>query len=298
MKEFLKKRTNQRPRAVIFMSGSGTNAEKLLESLKNSPTWEAALILTDNPQSRAFEIGQRFKIPAILHDIRRFYADKGEKSIALINEKRRTIREEWTEEMRKILKPFRVDFGILAGFVPLTNICADFPCLNVHPGDLTIEENGHRLLVGLHTIPIETAILAGHKQLRSSVIVAQPYTGRGGEMDSGPILGISEPVPINLNIDIERLCEIRKKRPLQKPAGGYKDALEEIAKEHQEKLKIFGDWTVFPPVVADFAKGLFSYDEDNNLYYGANSQLKKIKTVIYHANGEREPLYKNKEEEK
>ena len=55
-----------------------------------------------------------------------------------------------------------------------------------------------RILVGLHTVPVERAILEGLDSMRSSVIVAQPYTGSGGEMDSGPILAISEPVPIDL----------------------------------------------------------------------------------------------------
>ena len=44
---------------------------------------------------------------------------------------------------------FLVSLGILAGFVPLTNLTSDFPCLNVHPADLTVTApDGRRLLAG------------------------------------------------------------------------------------------------------------------------------------------------------
>ncbi|HPN84905.1 MAG TPA: hypothetical protein PK821_06165, partial [Victivallales bacterium] len=232
------------------MSGSGTNAEKLLESIAKikNPPWSPAAILTDNPGSRAAEIAKKYGISLIEHDIKKFYYDNGEAKTSLATERGRYIREKWTDSMREKLRPLKIDFGILAGFIPLTNICSDFPCLNVHPGDLTVEENERRLLVGLHTIPIEIAILRGFTSLRSSVIVAQPYTGGGGEMDSGPIIGLSQDVPVSLEgITLNELRRIASERPDKKPAGGYKDKLEHVAKINQERLKIHGDWSVFPP---------------------------------------------------
>lgn len=273
------------PQAAIFMSGSGSNAEKLLESIKikGENTWDASLIFTDAAlKSRAAKIASEYKIPCFELDILEFYRKRGETKVSLATEKGRAIREEWTGEVRKILKPFNVDFGILAGFVPLTNITSDFPCLNVHPGDLTVEENGRRIFVGLHTVPIETAILRNCQSLRSSVIIAQTYTGRGGEMDSGPILGISSPVKIDLlKSSPEEIKKIYESRPAQRPPGGYKDLLEEIAKNNQENLKVNGDWVVFPPAVRDFASGKFAYDENNSLYYLTDGGWKKIKTVEY-----------------
>ncbi len=281
------------PRAVIFMSGSGTNAEKLLDSIagQHAPAWRPAAILTDNPASRAAKIAEAHSVPLLLHDIRQFYLSRGEKSISLASERGRAIRDEWTDEMRKILLPFDIDFGILAGFVPLTNICGDFPCLNVHPGDLTVEEDGRRLLVGLHCIPVETAILAGFDSLRSSVIVAQPYTGKGGEMDSGPILGISQAVPLDImGAELADLHSTYRSRPRKKPPGGFKDKLEEIAKSNQERLKRLGDWTVFPPAVADFASGFFGRDALDNLHYRTNDGFIPVKTVEYHPDGRRIPI--------
>jgi folate-dependent phosphoribosylglycinamide formyltransferase PurN len=273
------------PHAAIFMSGSGSNAEKLLDSInkKRGGAWDASIIFTDAPlKSRASKIAEDYKIPYFELDILDFYKKRGETKVSLATGKGREIREEWTEEVRKILRPFNVDFGILAGFVPLTNITSDFPCLNVHPGDLTIEENGRRIFVGLHTVPIETAIVRNCLTLRSSVIIAQTYTGHGGEMDSGPILGISSPVKIDLgDAKLEEIKKIYESRPLQRPPGGYKDLLEDIARKNQENLKINGDWVVFPPAVKDFASGKFGYDENNFLYYMLHGNWKKIKTVEY-----------------
>ncbi len=192
------------------------------------------------------------------------------------------IRKEWTEALRTKLKPYNIDFGILAGFVLMTNITNDFPCLNVHPGDLTVEQDGERILVGLHTIPIEAAILQGITSMRSSVIIAQAYTASGGGMDSGPILGISTPVEIDFDgnsLDSLRSCN--KKRPQIRPICGYKDLLEEVSKKNQERLKVDGDWIVFPQVIEDFASGKFGYDSPETLYYKSEGSWQKIKTVEY-----------------
>lgn len=270
------------------MSGSGTNAEKVLEYIakQDKKAWIPSAIVTDAPQkSRAAEIALKYNIPIIEHDIKRFYREKGEKRVSLLTETGRKIRQEWTQELRKMLFPFQIDFGVLAGFIPLTNITADFPCLNVHPGDLTIEREGKRLLVGLHTLPIETAIINEIKELRSSVIIAQAYTGKGGEMDTGPILGISTPVQIDfMGYSLHELKAAAEKRPLQRPVGGYKDILESVAKHNQECVKQQGDWIVLPRVVNDFALNKFAVDEKNKLYYRQKSEWIAINTIVYGKN--------------
>jgi folate-dependent phosphoribosylglycinamide formyltransferase PurN len=272
-------------RAAIFMSGSGTNAEKLLESLKDGvKTWEPVVIVTDFPEkSRAAEIGNAFGVPVLAFSIREFYRRHGESTISLRTEQGRCIREMWTEALREKLSDYAVDFGILAGFVPLSNITGDFPCLNVHPGDLTVEDEGKRLLVGLHTLPIERAILLGLDHMRSSVIIAQPYTGKGGEMDSGPILGVSPEVKIDFKgADLEQLKKINESRPGRKPAGGYGDLLEDIAAYNQELLKEQGDWVVLPKVVSDFAAGNFGVAQEQ-LYFRKGNQWLPVLTVEYSA---------------
>jgi folate-dependent phosphoribosylglycinamide formyltransferase PurN len=276
---------NALPGAAVFMSGSGSNAERLIQSVRESsaPSWEVRVIVTDAPlKSRAVEIAERFGLPVIKHDISEFYRSHGETRVSIKTEKGREIREKWTDCLRSMLSAYEIDFGVLAGFVPLCNITGDFPCLNVHPGDLTYEEDGRRILVGLHTVPVELAILRGLESMRSSVIIAQPYTGKGDNMDSGPILGVSAPAAIDLQgHSPAELAELAASRPEKRPKGGYADTLEKIAEHNQEKLKINGDWIVFPPVVEDFASGRFATDEKENLFYSQNGSWIPVKTVEY-----------------
>ncbi len=272
---------NRGSNAAIFLSGGGSNAEALLAPAPKS--WRPTVLVTDYPQSsRARALAEQFDLPLVEADIRAFYAAHGLESIALSTARGREVRELWTDSIRSKLAPFNIGFGILAGFVSLTNITSDFPCLNIHPGDLTYEIAGRRELVGLHTIPVEKAILQGHPFLRSSVIVAMPFQSEA-DIDSGPILGISEPVPVELGSrTLDDLRAIAAARPPKKPRGGWLDPLEFLAREHQERLKIHGDLVIYPRIVEDFAAGRFRLHE-KHLYYDSQP----VRTVEYLKNGVR-----------
>jgi len=279
-------RAERTPRAAIFLSGSGSNAERIIERLREAgpeAPFAVCALVTDAPEhSRARELADAYGIALVEHDIRRFYGERGHKRVSIMTAEGRQIREQWTDDLRLALQPRQPDFGVLAGFVPLTNITGDFPCLNVHPGDLTYEKDGGRYLVGLHTAPIERAILEGLDSLRSSVIVAQPYTGSGGEMDSGPILGISEPVPVSLQgVDLAELKRCATARPARRPPGGFGDVLERIAAANQTNLKEQGDWIVFPQAVFEFAGGRFAEEADGGLCYRTGSQWHPVETVVF-----------------
>lgn len=283
---FLKIATDAQARAAIFLSGSGSNAERILERHRQAGTGAAfvpAVLVTDAPgRSRAADLSRQYDIPIVANDIRTFYRERGEDRVSIATPRGQQIREEWTDHVRRELESYRVDFGILAGFVPLTNLTADMPCLNVHPGDLTYVKNGKRHLVGLHTVPIERALLEGLTALRSSIIVAQPYTGNGGEMDSGPILGISEPVEVDLDgTTFEELEQIAGQRPPRRPKGGFGDRLEQIAAKNQQLLKEKGDWVAFPACVFDFARRRFGHDAAQNLFYKVGERWQPVETVVY-----------------
>ena len=190
---------NQRPGLAIFLSGGGSNAEKLLNDKSVLEAAEVKVLVTDAPEkSRAGIIARQHGLPVVEFSIREFYRNHGLKSISLATEEGRRVRELWTDELRKRLQPYKIDFAVLAGFEPLSNITNDYPCLNVHPGDLSVvDSNGKRLYVGLHSRPVEAAILAGEKSLRASVIIAQSFSDVNADMDNGLLLGISQKMPID-----------------------------------------------------------------------------------------------------
>ncbi|MDD3118588.1 MAG: hypothetical protein PHQ27_05390 [Victivallales bacterium] len=278
----------RRPGAAIFLSGSGSNAEKLLVTNPATRSWQPLVLVTDRPEtSRARALAAQFSLPLVELDIAAFYRARGEQKVSLRTVSGRGIRAEWTDELRRLLQPYPIDFGILAGFVPLTNITSDFPCLNVHPGDLTYRKDGIRYLVGLHTLPLERALLEGLTTLRSSVILAQTYTGGGGEMDSGPVLGVSAPIPAELaGYSREQLLAIARARPERLPPGGCHDALTALAERNLEQLKQKGDWVIFPPVVDEFARGNYGVDASGQLYYRHHDHpWQPVLTIEFDADG-------------
>ncbi len=275
--------SGERAKVAIFMSGNGSNAEKLLDSCHVKSSFEPVVIVTDRPEtSRADEIAEKYDLPLVSLDIKQFYSDRGESRVSLQTSEGRKLREQWTDELRELLKPYDIDFGVLAGFIPLSNITSDFPCLNVHPGDLTYEKEGRRYLVGLHKVPVERAILENIGYMRSSVIIAQTYSGRGGEMDSGPILGVSAKVEMDYcGYSQKDFSAVAGKRPEKTPKGGYKDILTQIAGVNLEQLKCEGDWVVFPPVVELFAAGAYGIDDAGKLYFKSDIGWQQVVTLEF-----------------
>ncbi len=293
-KVFLKDSEN-RPSGAVFLSGSGTNAEKILEDMQENGSrlhWTPKVLVTDRPKtSRAREIAARFGLPLIEHGIAAFYRAHGMEHVTLANEEGQRIRELWTDELRRKLEPYAVDFGILAGFVPLTNLAASLPCLNVHPGDLTYLKNGRRWLVGLHSLPVERAILEGQTSLRSSVILVRPYSASAkDDVDNGPLLGIS--APMKLDLQGHSLTELQEIFRQRQGNGVPHDLLSDLASHNQELLKHAGDHVVYPAAIDDFAQGCFAEDDNGGLLFRENrhAAFQPICTVEYSAGGTKKIL--------
>ena len=246
-------------KAVVFMSGAGTNAAAVLRFAAAKPrAFRVTALATDAPDSgHAYELGREFGIPVAALDLKKFYREHGEETIRLDSPRRRELRQQWSQRMYELLAPYSPELGILAGFMPLTNLTGKLPCLNVHPGDLTLEDaSGRKLLAGLHILPVERAILAGFAGLRSSVILAQPYTGDGSaEMDTGPVLGVSAPMAVDL--EGATLDGLRKIHAARRRGVPVADELRSVAEHNVERLKVSGDHVVLPRAVEDFAAGRF-----------------------------------------
>lgn len=294
-RNFFKFSSDSSAKTAIFVSGSGTNAEKILNFWKenlDSCSFTPVCIVTDRPgRCRADELAKTYNLPLFAEDINEFYKSKGLESISLAKEEGRKVREEWTAALYSKIEPLNVDFGIFAGFIPLTNITDHFPCLNVHPGDLTVCEDGERLLTGLHTVPVHKAFKSGLDHMRSSVIVACAYEESGSGMDEGIVVGISQEVPFNYMGKSEEYWQQElANRPDKRPQGGWKDTYQDFLSHNQEQLKIHGDWVVFPQVVNDFAAGKFAHIGDKLFYKSGLSWLPV--SIIEYMNGKKEIFFR------
>lgn len=103
-------------RIAIFASGSGSNAQKIMEHFKKSDEAEVAIVLTNNPEAYVLQRADNFEIPTHIFD-------------------RKEFRD--TDEIIKILKNLQIDLIVLAGFLWLIpkNLLEAFPnkIINIHP---------------------------------------------------------------------------------------------------------------------------------------------------------------------
>ncbi len=101
---------------VLFASGSGSNAERIIHHFKNDPNVAVSCVLTNNKQAKVLERCKRLKVPAIYFNREAFYG-----ADTIIN----------------FLKAQDTDLIVLAGFlwkIPALLIAA-FPnkIINIHP---------------------------------------------------------------------------------------------------------------------------------------------------------------------
>ncbi|RFZ90366.1 phosphoribosylglycinamide formyltransferase [Mucilaginibacter conchicola] len=103
-------------RIAIFASGSGSNAQKIMEHFKKHNDAEVVLILTNNPQAYVLQRADNFEVPSHIFTRHEFYQ---------------------TDDIISLLKNLQVDLIVLAGFLWLVpqSLLAAFPnkIINLHP---------------------------------------------------------------------------------------------------------------------------------------------------------------------
>ena len=122
---------NDKVQIAIFASGTGTNAQKIIDYFRTHPTIKVALIVSNKPGSGVLSIGSQEGIPQIIIDKEKFFRGN-----AYVDE----------------LKSFGIDFIVLAGFlwkVPLPIISAWHKrIINIHPA--LLPKFGGKGLYGHH----------------------------------------------------------------------------------------------------------------------------------------------------
>jgi phosphoribosylglycinamide formyltransferase 1 len=103
-------------KVAIFASGSGSNAEQILQYFSNQPEVEISLILTNNHQAGVIERARRYNVPTVVFTKKNFQDPEG---------------------ITLILKNQQIDWLVLAGFLLLVpkHLVDVFPekIINIHP---------------------------------------------------------------------------------------------------------------------------------------------------------------------
>ncbi|MCP9756898.1 phosphoribosylglycinamide formyltransferase [Lacihabitans sp. CCS-44] len=101
---------------AIFASGSGSNAERIVEFFSSNEEIEVTLVLTNNPAAGVIERAQRLNIPTLIFNKTLFSK---------------------TDKIVEILQSQQIDWVILAGFLWLVpnNLTRAFEnrMINIHP---------------------------------------------------------------------------------------------------------------------------------------------------------------------
>ncbi len=245
-----------RMRVACFVSGSGTNARKIIARSKEPDSgYEVSLIFTDvrddrvkrdgSKRCRAKDIADEHGIAYECVDIRDFYRKRGVKRAGDL-----TLRPEFDGLVIEAIEPHGIDVIALAGYMSVTTqpILAGYDgrILNVHPADLTIMDGPDRKYVGIHVV--RDAILAGEAELRATTHVVRE------KVDHGEVLVLSEPLPVVFP-DGASLADLEDRKLRNR-----------IVDEHQDRLKEGGDWVIYPLTLQMISEGRFALDGTGDVY--------------------------------
>jgi|GEM_PF-340058 len=252
---------------AILMSGTGSNARKLLEYRLpggSEPSYQVRLIVSDNPDSNYRRIAEDHGVAAELNDIYAFFgiprSGQGLGPSQRAKLKDAAGRERFDRRTRETLDNYGIQLVALAGYdwVIAPVLCNNYLVVNVHPGDLRVRDSrGRRRYIGLGWVPTAKAILAGESTVHATTHLVT------AELDGGPIARVSQGVPIDLPPGVSpdnllpggvQLGEvIRAVR-----SGDDPELASSLVVTHaaavQDRLKRFGDWIEFPRTVQGVAE--------------------------------------------
>lgn len=106
----------RKKRIAIFASGSGSNAQKIMEHFHKHPDAEVVIVLSNNPNAYVIQRADNFEIPSHVFDRFDFFQ---------------------TDNVVKLLRSMEIDLVVLAGFLWLIpeNLLKAYPnqIINIHP---------------------------------------------------------------------------------------------------------------------------------------------------------------------
>lgn len=128
-------------RIAIFASGSGSNAQKVMEHFRHHPDAEVVLVLSNNPNAFVLQRADNFEIPTHVFNRQAFYQ---------------------SDEVVRLLRQLQIDLIVLAGFLWLIpdSLLKAFPnkIINIHPS--LLPKYGGKGMYGDH---VHHAVLAARE---------------------------------------------------------------------------------------------------------------------------------------
>lgn len=227
----------EKMRVVGYCSGSGNTLWKALEVQKEMEKtggcpYEIVGLFTDKPGSKCIAVAEANGIPVACLDMAAFYAERGKPM------KDMDVRREYDAACLPLLAEMKPDLILLAGYVwAVTDVVSGvYAMAGVHPGDLTIQKDGVRLLAGANGV--KAAFRHNRPEVRASSYLVT------NELDGGPILITSPAVPVDYTLHTDEEERFRF----------YLKLVNE-----QSRL-------VSPRTLLELAEGNFTVD-DNGVYY-------------------------------
>lgn len=255
-------RSGSRMTIVCFVSGSGTNYDRIVARDPNHDY----LVFTNRPGCGGAEKARRNGHPVITLDHQPYLKDARARYGAGNVPRNCPERTQHEQDAWRLIEGSlnkAPDLVCMAGYDQWTSDWLVDKCyprlLNVHPGDTT------RDYAGLHWIPTAMAILAGDKHIRSTLFLVDKSE------DKGPVLVQSRPLDIvaalrgleaggkaGLLDSLQRVIDfaashsITTYEPFRRVAGPAEKAMmKRVCEELMEALKIAGDWEIYPFAVHD-----------------------------------------------
>jgi len=252
-------------RVIGYASGSGDTLWRAYErqlSMADQPDgcpYEIVAVFVNNEGAKCIKKAEEYGLPCVVLDIKKFYAERGKPL------KDRDVREEFDRRALELLEPYQADALILAGYVWATTDCLldRYLVINVHPGDLSVVRDGHRIYAGADGV--KSALKDGAPYLRSSSHLANQ------ELDAGPLLMLSEKIPVEY--------------PLPEDFEAVKRHYLGLVNEENRKV---GSRTLL-----EVALGNFAADAQGRLYYKGQLAPRGLEVENW---AEDRPIYERKTE--
>ena len=192
-KLFITKESRSAMKVVVFFSGGASVLKYLLEkdtNLNNKYCIVGAF--TDNKDAPGIEVTKEAGIEYECLDIRDWCRSNNKKFTDM------KARESYFSEVSDLIKHFQADIIIHSGFTLIVTepLLGEYKnrIINLHPNDLTIlDDRGRRKYTGTYTVA--RAIADGEKVTRSTIHIVTDG------VDEGPIIVVSDPLPVEPGID-------------------------------------------------------------------------------------------------